>query len=76
MTATVSRRVLIDQRTRPLAKLLLAENNNDTAILVLDSTYVCLQKSANNILQRKSYSVYKKRSLAKMMMIVSTDGKY
>lgn len=72
----ISRRFLIDQRTRPLAKILLAENNNDTAILVLDSTYVYLQKSANNILQRKSYSVYKKRSLAKMMMIVSTDGKY
>ena len=48
----ISRRILIDQRTRPLAKILLADNNNDTAILVLDSTYVYLQKSANNILQR------------------------
>ena len=36
----ISRRILIDQRTRPLAKILLADNNNDTAILALDSTCV------------------------------------
>ncbi len=70
----ISRHTLIDQRTRPLAQILLADNNNDKAILVLDSTYIYLQKSANNKLQRKSYSVYKKRSLVKMMMVVSTDG--
>jgi len=50
----ISRRTLIDQRTRPLAQILLADNNNDKAILVLDSTYIYLQKSANNKLQRKS----------------------
>ena len=50
----ISRRTLIDQRTRPLAKILLADNDNDKAILVLDSTYIYLQKSAHNKLQRKS----------------------
>ena len=50
----ISRRTLIDQRTRPLAKILLADDDNDKAILVLDSTYIYLQKSAHNKLQRKS----------------------
>ncbi|CAF4095453.1 unnamed protein product [Rotaria sordida] len=39
----ISRRTLIEQRTRPLAKILLADNNDDKAILVLDSTYVYRQ---------------------------------
>ena len=72
----IFRRTLIDQRTRPLAKILLADNDNDKAILVLDSTYIYLQKSAHNKLQRKSYSVHKKRSLVKMMMVVSTNGEH
>ena len=70
----ISRRTLIDQRTRPLAKILLADN--DKVILVLDSIYIYLQKSANNKLQRKFYSVHKKRSLVKMMMVVSTNGEH
>jgi hypothetical protein len=72
----ISRRTLIDQRTRPLAKILLADNHNDKAILVLDSTYIYVQKSNNNKLQRKSYSMHKKRSLVKMMMVVSTNGEH
>ena len=70
----ISRHTLIEQRTRALAKILLADNIDDKVILVLDSTYVYIQKSTNNELQRKSYSVHKKRPLVKMMMIVSTDG--
>ena len=72
----ISRRTLIDQRTRPLAQILLADNNNDKAILVLDTTYIYVQKSTNNKLQRKLYSVHKKRSLVKMMMVVSTNGEH
>ena len=72
----ISRHTLIEQRTRPLAKILLADNIHGKVILVLDSTYVYIQKSTNNELQRKSYSVHKRRPLVKMMMIVSTDGKH
>ena len=70
----ISRHTLIDQRTRPLAKILLADN--DKAILILDSTYIYSQKSANNKLQRKSYSVHKKSSLVKMIIVVSTNGEH
>ena len=72
----ISCHTLIEQRTRPLAKILLADNIDDKVILVLDSIYVYIQKSTNNELQRKSYIVHKKRPLVKMMMIVSTDGKH
>ncbi|CAF3961860.1 unnamed protein product, partial [Rotaria sordida] len=47
----ISRRTLIDQRTRPLAKILLADNNNDKAILVLDSTYIYLVQQSNELKQ-------------------------
>ena len=72
----ILRHTLIEQRTRPLAKILLADNIDDKGkvIFVLDSTYAYIQKSANNELQRKSYSVHKKIPLVKMMMIASTDG--
>ena len=44
----ISRHTLIEQRTRPLAKILLADNIDGKVILVLDSTYVYIQKSTNN----------------------------
>ena len=72
----ISRHTLIEQRTRSLAKILLADSIDDNVILVLDSTYVYIQKSTNNELKRKSYSVHKKRPLVKIMMIVSTDGNH
>ena len=43
-------------------------------ILILDDTYVYVQKSNNNSMQRRSYSLHKKRSLIKMMMVFSSNG--
>ena len=70
----VSREKVITQYTRPLAKMILANNSNDVVILVLDGTYVYVQKSGNNRLQRKLYCIYKGRPLLKMMMIVTIKG--
>ena len=70
----VSREKVITQYTRPLAKMILANNSNDGVILVLDGTYVYVQKSGNNRLQRQLYCIYKGRPLVKMMMIVTTKG--
>lgn len=69
----VSREAIIKYHTRPLAKQLLT-NGSDAAILVLDATYLYVQKSANNMLQRKLFSLHKHRPLIKPMMIVATDG--
>jgi hypothetical protein len=69
----ISREVIIKHHTRPLAKHLLT-GGQDAAILVLDSTYIYVQKSTNNLLQRKLFSLHKGRPLIKPMMIVATDG--
>lgn len=69
----ISRDDVIDNHTRPLAKKILA-NGEEKAILILDGTYIYIQKSAHNMLQRKTYSMHKGRPLVKTMMIVSTDG--
>ena len=70
----VSREKAITQYTRPLPKMILANNSNDAVILVLDGTYVYVHKSGNNCLRRKLYCIYKGRSLVKMMMIVTIKG--
>ena len=70
----VSREKAISQYTRPLAKMILANNSNDEVILVLNGTYVYIHKSRNNCLRRKLYCIYKGRFLVKMMMIVTTKG--
>ena len=40
----LTRRELIDNHTRPLAKLLLDQGEEDKAIIVLDGTYICVQR--------------------------------
>ena len=59
--------------TRKLAQNLLANSENQ-AILVLDGTYIYINKSNNFQFQRRSYSLHKGRPLVKIMMIVSTTG--
>ena len=42
--------------------------------IILDGTYIYIQKSADHKLQRASYSGQKKRNLLKFMSIVFPDG--
>lgn len=69
----IKRRDVIDLHTRPLASELLADRPN-RAILILDGTYIYFQKSANNLLQRLTYSIHKGRLLIKPMLITTTTG--
>jgi hypothetical protein len=48
---------------------------DDSLILVADGTYIYCQKSANNTLQRKTYSVQKNRHLIKPFVMCTTNGK-
>lgn len=48
--------------------------NNPAAILIADGTYIYLQKSANFLFQRKTYSLHKFRNLVKPFLIVCSDG--
>ncbi|XP_062568569.1 uncharacterized protein LOC134230745 [Saccostrea cucullata] len=69
----ISRDTVIHDHTRPLAKELFSPTLNQ-AILVLDGTYIYVQKSSQFSFQRRSYSLQKQRHLLKPMMIVTTTG--
>ena len=64
----------ITKYTRSLAKRPFTSSGDDVAILVLDRTYIYVQKSANNIVQRRTFVLQKDRRLIKLMMIVAIDG--
>ena len=66
---------IIRQHTRPLAKSLFGVGD-DSMILVLDGTYIYIQKSDNFCFQRQSYSVHKCRPLVKPMVVVTTTGHF
>ena len=70
----ISRQDVIANHSRPLAKRLFTNPGDDAAILILDGTYIYVQKSANNIVQRRTYSLNNGRPLIKPMMIVASDG--
>lgn len=59
--------------TTPLSRKLY-NVNNDTAILVLDGTYVYVIKSSNFDFQKNTYSMQKHRNLIKFMMCITTNG--
>ena len=65
---------MINHHTRPLAKILLGDDDSNKAILILDGTYCYIQKSGNNLLRRRTYSLHKGKPLVKPMMIVASDG--
>lgn len=69
----ISRDDVIHNHTRPLAKQLFS-GDRDSAIIVLDGTYIYIQKSGQYNFQRRSYSLHKNRPLVKPMMVCSTTG--
>lgn len=70
----ISRDDVISKHTSTFARELLACGSNNTAILLIDGTYIHIQKSSKYTFERKSYSIYKGRPLVKPMMIVTSDG--
>ena len=70
----ISRETVISDHTRPLAQTIFGDISNSQAILVLDGTYIYIQKSNNFHFQRRSYSLHKGRPLVKPMVVVTTSG--
>ncbi|CAF2146091.1 unnamed protein product [Rotaria magnacalcarata] len=69
----VTREDVIGRHTTAIAReLMFGGGSTDTAIIIIDGTYLYIQKSRNNEFQRKTFNLYKKRSLLKPMMIVTT----
>ncbi|XP_041357860.1 uncharacterized protein LOC121374814 [Gigantopelta aegis] len=59
--------------TTPIARTLFS-SSSDQAVIVLDGTYVYIQKSGHYNFQRCSFSMHKHRPLVKPMVIIGTDG--
>ena len=70
---SLPRESLIENHTRALAKQLFGTDENNL-ILVLDGTYIYINKSANFKFQRRTYSLHKGRPLVKPMVVVTTTG--
>jgi len=69
----IKRKDVIGLHTRPLASELLADQRG-RAILILDGTYIYCQMSANNLLQRRMYSMHKGKPLIKPVLITTKTG--
>ena len=69
----MTRDEFVSKHTRPFVQHLLA-NGMPVAVLVLDGTYIYIQKSGNYTFQRQTFSGHKHRPLVKPMMVVGTDG--
>jgi len=52
----------------------LFTDDDNQFVIICDGTYCYCQKSTNNSFQRKSYSMEKKRHLAKPFVVCSSDG--
>lgn len=70
----ISREEIINKHTRPLAQTLFGSIEKNQVILVLDGTYIYVNKSNNFHFQRRSYSIHKGRPLIKPMVVVTTTG--
>lgn len=57
-----------------LSSILFDGNDTSRAHLILDGTYIYIEKSFNHIVQKQTYNSHKKRNYIKMMMGVGTDG--
>ena len=49
-------------------------DGDDQVIVVMDGTYLFVQKSGNNQFQRRSFSMHKHRNLIKPMITTATVG--
>jgi hypothetical protein len=72
---SVTRESVINQHTRQLATSIFG-STSDNLILVLDGTYIYINKSNNYKFQRRTYSIHKGRPLVKPMVIVTTTGHF
>ena len=67
----VDRQTVIDHHQTAVATALLAKNSNQLCV-VMDGTYLPIQKSSNNQFQRRTYSLHKHTNLVKPMVITAT----
>lgn len=68
------RNELLEHKSKT-SSILFDDTNPDSAHVILDGTYIYLEKSTNYRFQKVSYNAHKMRNYLKIMMGVLTDGK-
>lgn len=61
-------------RKSAMSHVLFDNGSDERAHLILDATYIYLEKSQSHRFQKESFNSHKKRNYFKIMMGVSTDG--
>lgn len=69
----ITRNQIID-RNRRLPSFIYGNQESPKAILIVDGSYIFIQKSSNFLFQRNSYSLHKFQNLIKPFMLVCGDG--
>ena len=69
--AHTTREEIINNHTTVIASTLFGKGK---LILLMDSTYIYIEKSNDHLLARLTYCVYKKRQLVKPMIMCTTTG--
>lgn len=69
----ITRNQIID-RNRRLPSYIYGNHESPKAILIVDGSYIFIQKSSNFLFQRNSYSLLKFQNLIKPFMLVCGDG--
>lgn len=69
----ITRADLIALHTPPFVKTILGADQA-SAVIIMDGTYLYIEKSSNHLIQKKTYSSHKLRNLLKPMMVVAADG--
>ena len=54
----IERQQVVENHTRPLAKILLGDNDPNKVRVILDATYSYILKSTSNLLQQRTYSLH------------------
>ncbi len=67
----ISRQTVLKLHQTTIANVLLTDDDQQV-VVVMDGTYLYIQKSHHNELQRRTYSMHKHRHLIKPMVITTT----
>jgi len=70
----LSKEEFINKHSSKFSTKLLEVTSDSSATVILDGTYLYIQKSSNYEIQKQTYSLHKFRNLVKPMMIISTTG--
>lgn len=62
------------QRTTVLSQMLFCNGDSSRPVIILEGTYIYIQKSSNYEFQKKSYNGHKKRNFVRVMVCTTTDG--